>query len=719
MCCESQVSAILNASNRKPFFILDFPLENTTVSGSYQKNSLTPLDAGAILPRILGMEQSSRSPRNVRFGIFEADLDAGELRKHGHRLKLSEQPFQVLAMLLGRPGEIVSREELRQVLWPSDTFVDFDHGLNNAVMRLREVLGDSSDHPRFIETLPRRGYRLIAPVEVKAQAAIGADPKPPADAAASAVSGLVSEAPPAASLPPAATAAPLPRRVSIPRIAVLVVGVLAGSALVSGIAVHYVRGVDASKGKANRSSSLVVLPMENLSGDKEQDYFADGMTDDLIANLAKIQSLRVVSRSTAMAYKGTHKPLPQIASELNVDAVVEGTVMRVGNRVRITAELVQVSTDQHLWADTYESTLGDVLALQNRVSSAIVDEIRINLTKEDKERLAQKPSVSPEAYEDYLKGRYYWNKRSSEGFEKAIGYFQNATRRDPQYALAYAGLADCYGIIGATIYGTLPAAEAAPKAKAAAIRALEINPSLAEAETSLATAKFNYEWDWVGAAEGFKKAIEMDPRYPTAYQRYSLYLSAMGRPNESFAQIKKARDLDPLSISINVSLGWRLYLAREYDRAIGQLRNTLELDPNNEWARVNLGQAYAQKAEYEKAIEELRRAVELSDSSALTLSALARVYALSGNHAEAVKLLDQLQARSKKKYVSPYYIALVYLGLGKNELAMDWLEKAYMDRSNGLVFLKVEPELDPLRSNPRFLALQAKLNFPSDEGHSF
>lgn len=652
------------------------------------------------------MELSRRSSRTVRFGVFEADLDAGELRKHGHRLKLSEQPFQILAMLLARPGEIVSREELRQLLWPRDTFVDFDHGLNNAVMRLRETLGDSSGHPRFIETLPRRGYRFVAPVELLPQNGNATASLPPS-----------TQKLPESSIDPVAAqqttaAARLPRRFSIPRIAILVAAVLAGSALVSGIAVHYVRGVDASKGKANRSSSLVVLPLENLSGDKEQDYFADGMTDDLIANLAKIRSLRVVSRSTAMAYKGTHKPLPQIASELNVDAVVEGTVMRVGNRVRITAELVQVSTDQHLWADTYESTIGDVLALQNRVSSAIVDEIRINLTKEDKERLAQKPSVSPEAYEDYLKGRYYWNKRSAEGFEKAIGHFENATRRDPQYALAYAGLADCYGIIGATIYGSVPAADAAPKAKAAAIRALEIDPSLAEAETSLATAKFNYDWDWAGAEAGFKKAIAMDPRYPTAYQRYSLYLSAMGRPNESFAQIQKARDLDPLSMSINVSLGWRLYLAREYDRSIAQLRDTLELDPNYKWARVNLGQAYEQKGEFNLAVQEFQRALEISPSSPLGLSALAHAYGLSGNPAEANKLLARLQSLSKKQYVSPYYIALVYLGLGRSELTMDWLEKAYTDRSNGLVFLKVEPELDPLRSNPRFLALQAKLNFP-------
>ena len=660
------------------------------------------------------MEQNHRSPRNVRFGVFEADMEAGELRKHGLRLKLSEQPFQILAMLVARPGEVVSREVLRERLWPSDTFVDFDHGLNNAVMRLREVLGDSSDHPRFIETLPRRGYRFIAPVELKSSGAEHPAPEAVASEKAAGIPG-VSGKNGSANSEALLNAAQghHNRRFSLPRIAVLAVAVLAGSALISGITVHYVRGVNASKGKANRSSSLVVLPLENLSGDKEQDYFADGMTDDLIANLAKIHSLRVISRSTAMAYKGTHKPLPQIANELNVDAVVEGTVMRVGNRVRITAELVQVSTDQHLWADTYESPIGDVLALQNRVSSAIVDEIRINLTKEDKERLAQKPSVSPEAYEDYLKGRYYWNKRSGDGFEKAIGYFEEATRRDPQYALAYAGLADCYGIIGATIYGRLPAAEASPKAKAAAIRALEIDPSLAAAETSLATAKFNYDWDWAGAADGFKKAIQLDPGYSTAYQRYSLYLSAMGKFDDSFEEIKKARELEPLSISINTALGWRLYLAREYDRAIAQLRDTLEMDPASEWAHLNLGQAYEQKGQFGLAIEELQKAVELAHSSPLTISALAHAEALSGNHAMANKLLSQLEELSKKQYVSPYYVAIVYLGLGKNELAMNWLEKAYADRSNGLVFLKVEPELDPLRTNPHFITLQTRLSFPN------
>src|SRR6202790_3205219 len=489
------------------------------------------------------MQHTSHASKMVRCGVFEIDLKAFELRKHGLRLKLAEQPFQILAILLEQAGEVITRDELRERLWPGDTFVDFDHGLNNAVMRLREALGDSPDKPRFIETLPRRGYRFIAPVEeihTAPKIITGSDPQLNSSTVLHSSDGSAQRSADhneLVSRPNASTWLTLPR-IALMSAAVLVFAVL------SGLAVHFVRGWESGKINPAHNMSLVVLPLENLSGDTEQDYFADGMTDELTANLAKIRSLRVISRSTAMAYKGTHKPLSEIARDLKVDAVVEGTVLKAGSRVRITAELVQVSTDHHLWADTYESQLGDVLALQNRVSSAIVDEIRINLTKEDKERLAQKPPVSPEAYEDYLKGRFYWNKRSGDGFEKAIGYFEEATRRDPQYALAYAGLADCYGIIGATIYGSVPAAEAAPKDKAAATRAVEIDPTLAGAETSLATAKFNYDWDWAGAADGFKRAIQMDARYATAYQRYSLYLSAMGRFDESFEQIKKARDLD-------------------------------------------------------------------------------------------------------------------------------------------------------------------------------
>jgi len=650
------------------------------------------------------MESPVASARIVRFGVFEVDLKACELRKHGFRMKLAEQPFQVLALLLERPGEIVTREELRARLWQGDTFVDFDHGLNNAVMRVREVLLDSSDHPRYIETIPRRGYRFVAPVEEShAQAAAHDREHLP-----SAPSLLESEPAlePAISTPHASQPWWTARRGALAAVAFV---------LAAGLVAILLRTNRNATNRANaaRSTSLVVLPLENLSEEKDQDYFADGMTDELIANLAKIRSLHVISRSTAMAYKGTRKPLSEIARELNVDAVVEGTVMRVGSRVRITAELVQVSTDHHLWADTYESQIGDVLALQNRVSSAIVNEIRINLTPEERERLAKTPAVSPEAYENYLKGLYYWNKRSDENLTRAITYFERATVLNPQYALAYAGLSDCYAIISAEIFGTMPASEAAPKAKAAALRALELDPTLVEAQTSLATEKFNYEWDWSGASEGFERAIGLNPSYATAYQRYSLYLIAMGRAQESFAQIQKARELDPLSLSINFSLGWRLYMARQYDAAIAQLKDTLDMDPSYELPHLIVGQAYEQKGDYVQAIPALRKAVDLSHGTPLMVSALAHAYGRSGNRVEAEKLLAQLKSKSTTQYVSPYYFAIVSVGLGKNDEALDLLEKAFGDRSNGLVFLQVEPELDDLRSNPRFVALEHRLGFPA------
>jgi TolB-like protein/DNA-binding winged helix-turn-helix (wHTH) protein len=653
------------------------------------------------------MGTSTASTRIIRFGVFEVDLNAAELRKGGLRVKLPEQPFQILTVLLEKPGELVTREELRNRLWQSDTFVDFDHGVNNAVMRLREVLGDSSDSPRFIETVPRRGYRFIAHVDESPWSASSSTPQ---QSESQKLAIPTTEDPAIApALSPSSIQQGVKRRRTL-----IVVGVVA--IVLFAVAVTW-RYLTTQTGTSNvrQSTSVVVLPLENLSGDQEQDYFADGMTDDLIANLAKIRSLRVISRSTAMAYKHTHKPLSEIARELHVDAVVEGTVLRAGDRVRITAELVQVSTDRHLWAETYESQMGDVLALQNRVSSAIVSEIRVNLSPQDRARLARNPAVAPEAYENYLKGRFYWNRRTDENLHRAIGYFENATKQDTQYALAYAGLSDCYAVIGAAIFGTMPAGEAAPKARQAAQRALEIDPTLAEAETSLATVKFNYDWDWAGAEEGYQHAIQLNPNYATAYQRYSLLLTATGRFQESFGQINKARELDPLSFSINFSLGWRLYLARQYDRAIVQLRNTLEMDPSYELPHLILGQAYEEKGAFDLAIPELRKAVELSHGTPLMLSALAHAHARAGQRTEAQQMLTQLEAASKQQYVSPYYMAIVYVGLGEKEKSLSLLENAFADRSNGLIFMAVEPELDAIRSDPRFIALERKLSLPNSK----
>ncbi len=655
------------------------------------------------------MKDSASSPKLVQFGLYELNLRTSELRKQGRKIKLQEQPCRILGILLEQPGEVVTREDLRKRLWSDNTFVDFDHSLNTAIMRLREALSDSSENPVFIETLPRHGYRFIAPIE---EISLSENEKNELAALAALPEAHIPATNLEAASPPFSESALNPlkkKQIEIRR--ALLLGVLLALVVIAAFVLiqRYSRNDVSAKLQSNQIKSVVVLPFENLSEDTDQQYFTDGMTDELIAHLAKIRSLRVISRTSSMEYKGTHKSLSQIARDLNVDAVVEGTVLRSGNRVRITAELVQVATDRHLWAETYESPLGDILTLQSQVASAIVNEIRINLTPEEQQRLATARPISAESYEDYLKGRYYWNKRSEESLNKAIEYFQLATQKDPGYALAYAGLADCYSIIGSAIVGTVPSYEVAPKAKAAALKALELDGTLAEAQTSLATVQFNYDWDWAAAATGFRRAIELNPSYATAYQRYSLYLIAMGRTQESLVQMNHARDLDPLSISMNFSLGWRLYMARNYDQAIEQLLNTLELDPNFALPRMVLGQAYEQKGSYQQAIADLQQAATASHDSPPMLGALGHAYGVSGNRSNAEKILDQLTEQSKKKYVSPFYVAIVYAGLSENDKAVDWLEKAYKDRSNAIVFSKVDPQLDTLRSTPRFQSLLHRL----------
>jgi TolB-like protein/DNA-binding winged helix-turn-helix (wHTH) protein/tetratricopeptide (TPR) repeat protein len=677
--------------------------------------TLTVVRQGVILhaqQTLRTMKQPAISSTLVRFGIYEVDLATSELRKQGRKIKLQEQPCRILAILLEQRGEVVTREELRKRLWSDDTFVDFDHSLNTAIMRLREALSDSSDNPRFIETLPRHGYRFIAPVEEvappgQASQIDGANALALESRSAAVDSGLLS--------PPSLEAVlHLPKTRQIPlRRAVVLGGLLvAVVSILLALSVRYVRNAAGLKVQPSLFKSVVVLPFENLSGDKDQQYFTDGMTDELIAHLAKIRSLRVISRTSAMGYKGTHKTLSEIARDLNVDAVVEGTVLRSGDRVRITAELVQVSTDRHLWADTYESPFGDVLTLQSQVASAIVNEIRTNLTPEEQQRLASARPISPESYEDYLKGRFYWNKRSEEGLTKAIEYFQLATQKDPRSALAFAGLADCYSIIGSAIVGSVSSQAVAPKARAAALKALELDNSLAEAQTSLATVQFNYDWNWAAASSGFQRAIELNPSYATAYQRYSLYLMAMGRTQESLAQMNRARELDPLSISMSFSLGWRLYMAHQYAQAISQLRNTLEMDPNFALPRMVLGQAYEQKGMVPQAIAELQKAAAVSHDSPPMLGSLGHAFGVAGNKAEADKILGRLLEQSKKQYVSPFYVSIVYAGLHENEKALDWLEKAYEDRSNAIIFVKVDPDFDGLRSNPRFQVLLRRLALP-------
>ena len=639
-------------------------------------------------------------------------MRSGDLLKQGRRLKLQTQPFQILAILLERPGEIVPREDLCRRLWPEDTFVDFDHSLNTAVRRLREALSDSPENPVFIETLQRRGYRFIAPVVFVAQLGTEESTSRP-DKPANTIFEIASidKTPELVGSIAAPAGSNLVRPWPL-RSAILVgcAGLMIGALMASTVAYFvYKSNEPVPHVKPDQVKSLAVLPLENLSVTPDQEYLADGMTDELIASLAKVKHLRVVPRTSSMAYKGTHKSLSEIAKELNVDAVVEGTVMRSGDRIRITTELVQIASDRALWAETYESNVDDVLSLQQRVAGAIVSNIQVELTPRERQNLKPYQPSSAEAYEDYLKGRYYWNKRSEEGLTKAIDFFERATKEDPNYALAYAGLADCYGIIGAAIVGTVPASDVAPKAEAAAKRALELDPTLAEAQTSLATVMLNYKWDWTGAETGFKKAIQLDPSYATAHQRYSLYLMAIGRTDESIKEIQQALKLDPLSVSMNFSEGWRLYMARDFDGAMKQLKSAIEMDPSFALAHMVLGQDYAQKSQYSLATAELEIAVRLSNNSAPAVAALARVDALAGRQASARAHLEQLKAQSAKHYVSPFYLAEVYSALGEADQAMNELERAYKDRSNSLIFLRVDPEFDLLRSNTRFQSLLQRL----------
>jgi TolB-like protein/DNA-binding winged helix-turn-helix (wHTH) protein/Tfp pilus assembly protein PilF len=640
----------------------------------------------------------------VRFGVFEADLDSCELRKQGRKLKLQTQPCQVLKLLLEHPGEVITREEFRKRLWPEDTFVDFDHSLNTAMRRLREVLNDSPDNAIFIETLQRRGYRFIAPVTPVRPLELAVEAAPPADVAD--VSLAAPEAAGTGTLPEKGIGRPRWRYAGV-----IAASLLFGAALGLSAGWLILRRAPAPemKPKPLQVRSLAVLPLENIAATPGQEYLADGMTDELIASLAKVRSLRITSRTSSMEYKGTHKPLSEIARELNVDAVVEGTVQRSGGNVRITAELVQTSSDRALWAETYENQVGDILALQQQVANAIVRQIQIELTPQEQQALTATQSISPEAYEDYLKGKYYWNRRSEASLTKAINYFELATKDEPQYALAYAGLADCYGIIGAAIVGTVPAKDVAPKAEAAAIRAIELGPNLAESQTSMATVRLNYDWDWAGAERGFRRAIELNPAYATAYQRYSLYLIAMDRKDESIAEMQRAVSLEPLSVSMNFSLGWRLYMARRYDAAIQQLRTAIAMDPSLALAHMVLGQAYEQKGVYPQAAAELTQAVELSHRSAPMIAALAHLYAISGRQDRARELLKELTYPKQRQYVSPFYIALVYAGLNEQAKAVSWLDKAIDDRSNPCIFLRVDPEFDSLRKDPGFVTLLKRL----------
>jgi len=636
----------------------------SALSSSLAASAALAYDSPSFLP---AMPRANEPSRRLRTGVFEVDLRAGELTKNGRRIPLQEQPFQVLAMLLAKPGELVTREELHEKLW-SESVVDFDHGVNKAINKIREALGDSAENPRYVETVARRGYRFVADVA-------------PIDA-------------------------PLEAR---PRITRLWKASGLGLALVLALALAWILYSRSLSPPTIRS--LAVLPLENLSSDASQEYFSDGMTDALIADLGQIGALRVISRTSVMPFKRARKSLPAIARELNVEAVVEGTVLRSGDRVRITAQLIQVPHETHLWAHSYEGDLRDALALQNNVARAIAEQIRVTLNRQEAAALAESSPVDPQAYEAYLKGRYFWNKRTGDDLKKAVEHFSHAIEIDPGYASAYSGLADSYALMGDWEYGALPPQEAFPKAKTAATKALVLDDKLSEAHTSLAFILDLFDWSWASAEQEYRRALALNPGYATAHHWYAWHLMVMGRNDEGIAELRKAESLDPLSLIISADLADALCIARRYDESLSQSRKTIAMDAHFVVAHYQMGQALVQLRRFDEAIAEFRRAVELSGHDATVESNLANAYAVSGRKEEARKIARDLEKRQPQNPSTAANIALIHVGLGDNAQAMLWLNRAYQARFNPSILLR--PGFDPLRSDPRFQDLRRRIGLPS------
>jgi TolB-like protein/DNA-binding winged helix-turn-helix (wHTH) protein/Flp pilus assembly protein TadD len=625
------------------------------------------------------MQAPDQSRPTYRFGDFAFDPRSGQLRRNGVTVRLQEQPFQILLLLLARPGEVVTRDEVRRSLWPGDTFVDFDVGLNSAVKRLRDALGDSAENPRFVETLPRRGYRFVAAVDARPESPVqGQGPGPPKRAAATA-SGR----------------SPVTTPVAV--VAALLAGLTLGG-----------------KGDLPRGSpaptpirSIAVIPFENLTGNREQDYFVDGMTDAVITDLAQVRALRVISRTSVMQYKPANKSLPRIAEELQVDAVVEGTVARSGNRVRITAQLIQAATDRHLWARSYERDLRNVLALQAEVAGAIAQAVQVKVQPDERRRLLRTAAVDPDAYDAYLKGRFYWSRRTPEATEKAIAFFQQAIERDPAYAPAYSGLSDGYRLFG--IQG-VPPHECMPKAEAAARKALALDDTLAEAHASLAGVLYRYHWDWAGAEREFQLSLELDPSSAEAHRAYAIYLLTVRRNEEALAEARRARDLSPLSTVVNVELGAALVRAGRYDEAIEQLQKALEIDLQFARVYVTLASAYLGQGDMSRAIAAFERAAALSPRAAHPW--LGYAYAVSGRRREALEVLARIEKLSRERYISPQSFAIVHLGLGSRDQAFAWLEKAYEQRAFDVLAFSGQL-FDRLVGDARFQDLLRRMRHPA------
>ena len=623
----------------------------------------------------------------LRFDDFELDVCAGQLLRQGVRLRLRGQPLQVLEILLQRAGEVVTREELQGCIWGADTFVDFDHSLHNAIARIREALGDSAENPRYIETLPRRGYRFIGPLENE-----------PASAEKAIEAGNV-----ATLTQPARQQS---RLLVVFRAVILCLGVAVALWLIALPAWRWVR----SKPPATSIRSIAVLPLSNLSGDPSEEFFSDGMTDQLITELAKVGSLRVTSHTSVMQYKGTRKSLPEIARELNVDAIVEGSVIRSGQRVRVTAQLLEARTDRHIWADTYDRDQVDILKLQEDVAGAIAHQVRARITPMQQQQMGKAGTVDPVAYDAYIQGRLYFTTEFTKpaSLRKAQHLFEEAIRKDPNLALAYAGLADTYLYLA--LDGAMPKEQAYEAAKKYVGKAMELDDSIGEAWDTLGQLRANFDWDWDGADQAFSRAIALSPSYSCAHEDRAIFFASLGRRSEALAEIAKIDQLDT-GFSSAHSESAAYFALRDYANLIEAGKRGLILDPSDWSQHYYLGAGYEGAGKLPEAIAEYRKAMETSDDPGLAV-ALAHALAASGEKSRAAKILRDLE-HNARAMASPYTMATIYAGLGENDRALEFLGKACLKKSLGASLVRSDFLLDNLRSDPRFQLLLRRVGLPS------
>jgi len=628
------------------------------------------------------------------FGPFRLDPTEHTLLREGRPIPLRPKVFDILLVLVKNHGHVLEKEQLMNAVW-AEQFVE-EGNINKNISMLRQALGEGDGGPKFIETVPKRGYRFIADVrEVNGNDSVSEKVNTQSSNLQESNTSVTRQSP------------------TQPAIRTLVL-LLAIAAPVFTATLAYLVFIRARRPQLTPTiTSVVVLPFQNLSGDPSQEYFVDGMTDALIGDLAKMGALRVISRTSAMHYKHSQESLPEIARELNVDAVVEGTVQRVGDRVHVRAQLIHAASDSHLWAADYDRDLRDVLSLQSEVARAIAVEVRIKVTPAEQKLLVPKRVVAREAVDNYLQGRYFSNRRTEQDMRRAISYFESAIKADSNYAPPYAGLADCYNQLGTALIGVMPPTEARRTAEAAARKALEIDNELAEAHATLGYVSY-FNWNWAAAEEEFKRSLELNPNYASAHSQYAHYLVARERIDEALAEINRAQELDPLSLSISSSRGLILQNARRYDQAIEQLRRVLAIDPNHYQANWTLALTYVANGQIAEAIAASEKAVAVSDRAPAALGVLGLSYGTAGRKREANKILNELSEMQKHRYVTPMAPAYIYMGLGNKEQAFAWLEKGLEERSNHIAFFKVSPTVDTLRSDPRFADLLRRIGLDSE-----